>query len=301
MHFEICEALPDMWNAVIKVLNEANSCITPTLFLSNIASRPNCSSFKSVAFRLSLFHKKVHFITCPKGTVGSSRWLPSRGDSSTRTGRFVNSDFSNNQWKTKEFPTIFSSTDQSQILNSTKIHDSWLLQLLNGPLVAQESSMFVKPAQLAKGETSRSFLQEYTGNLIKDDSDCNGGWFCNINRSWKVSEPDSWGAPAGFICFRMFAPNNRTQNLNSGWNVMKTWKGLKTKAEQVKWVYEYIRTGKDKPFLDPDPHKIYQCRKQKQGASSEPDKESAETVDFCSSGWGTSLNNMPMFTRLQLN
>lgn len=59
MHFEICEALPDMWNAVIKVLNGANSCITPTLFLSNIASRPNCSSFESVAFRLSVTKKST--------------------------------------------------------------------------------------------------------------------------------------------------------------------------------------------------------------------------------------------------
>ena len=33
-------------------------------------------------------------------------------------------------------------------------------------------------------------------------------------------------------------------------------KGLKMKAELVKRVYEYVRTGKDKQVVDPDPHKI---------------------------------------------
>ena len=46
-------------------------------------------------------------------------------------------------------------------------------------------------------------------------------------------------------------------------------KGLKTKAELVKRVYEYIRTGKDKLVVDPDPHKIYSRRKEKQGTTSE--------------------------------
>ena len=35
-----------------------------------------------------------------------------------------------------------------------------------------------------------------------------------------------------------------------------TGKGLKTKAELVKRVYEYIRSGKDKQIIDPDPHTI---------------------------------------------
>ena len=80
-----------------------------------------------------------------------------------------------------------------------------------------------------------------------------------------------------------------------------TGKGLKTKAELVKRVHEYIRTGKDKQVVDPDPHKIYSRRKQKQGTSSELDKESTESVKFPSSGWGSSLEKMPMFTRLQMN
>ena len=53
-------------------------------------------------------------------------------------------------------------------------------------------------------------------------------------------------------------------------------KGLKTKAELVK----YIRTGKDKQVVDPDPHKIYSRRKEKQGTTSEPDTEINESVQF---------------------
>ena len=68
-----------------------------------------------------------------------------------------------------------------------------------------------------------------------------------------------------------------------------TGKGLKTKAELVKRVYEYIRSGKDKQIIDPDPHKIYSRRKQKQGTSSELVKESAAAAEFPTSGWGASL------------
>ena len=50
-----------------------------------------------------------------------------------------------------------------------------------------------------------------------------------------------------------------------------TGKGLKTKAELVKPLYEYIHMGKDKQVVDPDPHKIYSRRKEKQGMTSEPD------------------------------
>ena len=60
---------------------------------------------------------------------------------------------------------------------------------------------------------------------------------------------------------------------------METWgKGFKTKAELLKRVYEYIQTGKDKQVMDPDPHKIYSRRKEKQGTRSEPDIEINESV-----------------------
>ncbi|CAH3108012.1 unnamed protein product [Pocillopora meandrina] len=78
-------------------------------------------------------------------------------------------------------------------------------------------------------------------------------------------------------------------------------KGLKTKVELVKQVRDYIQTGKDKHVVDPDLHKIYSRRKEKQGMNSEPDTDSNESVQFPSSGWGTSLEKMTMFTRLQMN
>ena len=46
-------------------------------------------------------------------------------------------------------------------------------------------------------------------------------------------------------------------------------KGLKTKAELVKRVYDYIKMGKDKEIVDPDPHEIYSRRKEKQTTSSD--------------------------------
>ena len=66
-----------------------------------------------------------------------------------------------------------------------------------------------------------------------------------------------------------------------------TGKGLKTKAELVKRVYEYIRSGKDKHIIDPDPHKIYSRRKQKQGTSSDLVKESTAAAEFPTTVWGT--------------
>ena len=66
-------------------------------------------------------------------------------------------------------------------------------------------------------------------------------------------------------------------------------KGLKTKAELVKRVRDYIQTDKDKHVVDPDLHKIYSRRKEKQGMNSEPDTDSNESVRFPSSGSGTSL------------
>ena len=80
-----------------------------------------------------------------------------------------------------------------------------------------------------------------------------------------------------------------------------TGKGLKTKAELVRRACEYIQMGKDKQVVDPDPHKTYSRGKEKQGTSSGPDTKSNELVQFPSSGWGTSLQKMPMFTRLEMN
>ena len=80
-----------------------------------------------------------------------------------------------------------------------------------------------------------------------------------------------------------------------------TGKGLKTKAELVKRVYDYFKTGKDKEIVDPDPHNIYSRRKEKQTTSTDLSDDGEESVEFPSAGWGFSLEKMPMFTRVEMN
>lgn len=78
-------------------------------------------------------------------------------------------------------------------------------------------------------------------------------------------------------------------------------KGLKTKAELVKRVYEYIRTGKDKNIVDPDPDKIYSRRKELVRTLTDVSGEHGVSLQFPDDGWGTSLEKMPMFTRVEMN
>ena len=78
-------------------------------------------------------------------------------------------------------------------------------------------------------------------------------------------------------------------------------KGLKTKAELVKRVHEYIRTGKDKDVVDPDPDKIYSRRKERSSITVNLTNEDGVSVQFPVNGWSTSLEKMPMFTRLEMN
>lgn len=80
-----------------------------------------------------------------------------------------------------------------------------------------------------------------------------------------------------------------------------TCKGLKTKAELVKRVCDYIKTGKDKKIVDPDPHNIYSRRKEKQTTSTDLSDDGEVSVEFPSAGWGSSLEKMPMFTRVEMN
>lgn len=57
-------------------------------------------------------------------------------------------------------------------------------------------------------------------------------------------------------------------------------KGLKTKAELVKRVSEYIRTGKDKHIVDPDPDKIYSRRKERLSTFTDVSGEEGILVQF---------------------
>ncbi|KAJ7386715.1 hypothetical protein OS493_006727 [Desmophyllum pertusum] len=80
-------------------------------------------------------------------------------------------------------------------------------------------------------------------------------------------------------------------------------KGLKTKAELVKRVEEYIETGRDQDIVDPDPNSLYTRRKEQHQSSSSVSSDSGQQrrVKFPESGWSTSLTNMPMFTRAEMN
>ena len=66
----------------------------------------------------------------------------------------------------------------------------------------------------------------------------------------------------------------------------------------MKQVYEYIRTGKDKNIVDPDPDKIYSRRKEQLSTFTDVSREEVIWVQFPDDGWGTSLKKMLMFTRV---
>lgn len=61
-------------------------------------------------------------------------------------------------------------------------------------------------------------------------------------------------------------------------------------------VQEYIKSGRDKVVVDPDPDKIY--TKQKNRLSKLPINCSPK---YPSHGWGNSLERMPPFTRAEMN
>lgn len=66
-------------------------------------------------------------------------------------------------------------------------------------------------------------------------------------------------------------------------------------------VQEYIKSGRDKIVVDPDPDEIYTKRKTR--LSKLPTERSPETSapKYPSDGWGKSLERMPPFTRAEMN
>ena len=51
------------------------------------------------------------------------------------------------------------------------------------------------------------------------------------------------------------------QNHNCGWSTVVIWEKVwKMEVEFVKWVCEYIRTGKDKNVIDPEAHCLRKCQ-----------------------------------------
>ena len=78
-------------------------------------------------------------------------------------------------------------------------------------------------------------------------------------------------------------------------------------------VEEYIRSGKDRNIIDPDPNGLYTKRKQQRhgvSSSTDPlntdlvagsDQASQVHVSYPENGWGCSLPKMPMFTRAKMD
>ncbi|KAK2547039.1 hypothetical protein P5673_033198 [Acropora cervicornis] len=77
-------------------------------------------------------------------------------------------------------------------------------------------------------------------------------------------------------------------------------KGLKTKAQLIKRVDEYLKTGRDKMVVDPDPDGIYSKRKARLSNLSS-DATPSTSAKYPSDGWGKSLKRMPCFTRAEMN
>ncbi|KAJ7391431.1 hypothetical protein OS493_018477 [Desmophyllum pertusum] len=81
-------------------------------------------------------------------------------------------------------------------------------------------------------------------------------------------------------------------------------KGLKTKAQLVKRVEDYIKAGRDQNIVDPDPNSICTKRKERNEASKDSNSAISGTQrqpNFPSDGWSTDLKRMPFFTRAEMN
>ena len=68
-------------------------------------------------------------------------------------------------------------------------------------------------------------------------------------------------------------------------------------------VLEYVVSGRDKDVVDPDQNLIYTRRKQRQKqlqTQSDPLPKKS-TVKFPSTGWSTSLQRMPLFTKAEMD
>ena len=75
-------------------------------------------------------------------------------------------------------------------------------------------------------------------------------------------------------------------------------------------VEEYIKSGKDKNIIDPDPNGLYTKRKKQRNRASSSEADSSRgdwnnkdlpSIKYPTDRWSTSLEKMPMFTRLKMN
>ena len=69
-------------------------------------------------------------------------------------------------------------------------------------------------------------------------------------------------------------------------------------------VQEYVRSGRDKNIVDPDPHQVYTRRKlrlEESRAQNNQQQKNDSSIKYPSSGWSTNLQRMPLFTRAEMN
>ena len=77
---------------------------------------------------------------------------------------------------------------------------------------------------------------------------------------------------------------------------------LRLTCNSIFRVEEYITSGRDKTIVDPEPTGLYTKRKQQIADSLNTDPVAkVDVVNYPESGWGKSLEKMPMFTRAEMN
>ena len=77
---------------------------------------------------------------------------------------------------------------------------------------------------------------------------------------------------------------------------------LRLTCNSIFRVEEYITSGRDKTIVDPEPTGLYTKRKQQIADSLNTDPVAkVDVVNYPESGWGNSLEKMPMFTRAEMN
>lgn len=64
---------------------------------------------------------------------------------------------------------------------------------------------------------------------------------------------------------------------------------------------DYIKSGRDKMVIDPNPDEIYTKRKKRTSNAPNNTPSSSPSVKYPSDGWGKSLERMPSFTRAEMN
>ncbi|XP_077867733.1 uncharacterized protein LOC144357058, partial [Saccoglossus kowalevskii] len=74
-----------------------------------------------------------------------------------------------------------------------------------------------------------------------------------------------------------------------------------TKAELIARVNHFIVNKLDKKIVDPDPNNVYTKQKIGQTEYLSTSTSTSAAVSYPQSGWGTSLENLPLFSRARMD